>query len=139
MYEGKYVHELFYLLTCLMPTLDPAVSGDQRILPLPDDQDTAMCDTALETEADTWTFDSLMKKFFQECPVDQAVKALVARQALCEPLGLRDETQVNTFLRSRGFTKHRPANKYGYLLCYERNERYVWLKMKDQPAAGSRT
>jgi hypothetical protein len=128
--SGKYVQELFALLVALVPTLREEVTGDMRIHPLPGDQETAMCDFA-DSPDDELSFGDLMEKYLKECPVDEAMPALKLREALVEPLKMKNEQVVNKFLRTKGIMKHKPNNKRGYLHHFERNGSFVYLKLKE--------
>jgi len=127
--SGKYVHELFALLVALVPTLRPEVTGDMRILPLPMDQEGAMCDFE-EDGGSELSLKNLMEKYLKECTRDEAMGALKIRDILKTPLKMANEKVVSKFFFTRGIYKHKPHNKWGYLHYIERNGMKVYLTLK---------
>ena len=129
--RGDYVLELFYILKCLMPTLTEEVTGDQRIFPLPLDQDTAMGDLD-GAPADEYTFDAIMKKFFTECTGAQATKGEIVREKLRGHFGFSRAEQVGPDLQSKALFKRKNwMASSSYCYHFERNGTIVWVKLRD--------
>jgi hypothetical protein len=131
-HRGEFVHELWHLMQYLMPTLHEDIAGDQRMLPLFPDQDTAMAEVTVG-KLDQITFDVLMKDYFDETVESKdATKAEVAYLALADKWCMKKE-EVYAFLPTRGLFKKK--NKFhGYAYHVEsktKNGKIVWCKLKD--------
>ena len=128
-HRGDFVHELWHLMRYLMPTLQEDIAGDQRILPLFPDQDTALAEITTG-KLDHHTLDSLMKDFFHECPSNDATKAEVVRTILFDKLQMKSDAEVSQFLLARGIFKKK--NKFqGYAYHFERKNKDVWIKLRE--------
>ena len=134
--RGDYVHELFFLLKCLVPTLTEEVTGDMRILPLLAAQDAALGDYEDTDKSDDITLELILAVHMKEVSSQLATKADKVREILRDKLQLKTERAVSDLLKTKGILKSKAClqsegNVWTYAYHFERNGISVWLALRD--------
>ena len=124
-----YVHELFHLLICLVPTL--VECGDMRLLPLPVDQGTAMQEVEGGDEETDWTKQLIMERFFVNCSRAASTPAKIVASTLRGHFKVPTDRRVYEILLDKGFHKDKCNNAVGYAFYYDTAGEWQWVKLKE--------
>jgi hypothetical protein len=133
-HEGEYVHELFYLLICMVPTLWNA--SDQRLTPLLVDQGSAMQEVEGGNEEIDWTKRLVMEKFLVSCSRADSSPAKIVASTLRGHFKVPTDRRVYEILMDKGFHKDKCNKVVGYAFYYEKaNGDWQWVKLRDGVAS----